>query len=393
MRKLILTAVVLFLALFATNNLQSTVDSIERFFGQLGTQRQQSKTFSTSDAIKPSPPPVLASDDEKRRVQVIETALKSVVTIGINFTARERDRFSIDPFGFGFRRIPGRERTIEENIGSGFVVSENGHIITNRHVVDVVEAKYKVRLDDGTIYDVERIYRDPLNDLAILKINPKTKLQALPLGDSDTLKLGQSTIAIGTPLGKFPNSVTTGVISGLGRGISAGSPFEGSVERLDNVIQTDAAISSGNSGGPLLNSSGQVIGVNTAVSGEGENIGFAIPVNLVKELLSEFEKRGGSFERPFIGIRYQMIDQRTAIANNVVRGAYILEVLENSPAQRAGLRPDDIITAIDGEALNAKDEQSLVKILLQKRVGQTITVAFWRDGKTSSVRVTLEKYE
>ena len=132
--------------------------------------------------------------------------------------------------------------------------------------------------------------------------------------------------------------MTKGIISGLGRGITAGSPFEGFVEKLDNVIQTDTSISPGNSGGPLLNSSGQVIGINTAVSSEGENIGFAIPVNIIKTLLQEFEKRGGSFERPYIGVQYQMIDRKTAIANGLVEGAYVMGVVSESRDEKAGMQ-------------------------------------------------------
>ena len=165
------------------------------------------------------------------------------------------------------------------------------------------------------------------------------------------------------------------------------------MEKLDNVIQTDAAISPGNSGGPLLNSSGQVIGINTAVSQEGSNIGFAIPVNTIKNLLTEFEKRGGSFERPYIGVRYQMIDRKTAIMNDLVEGAYITEVVKDSPADKAGLKADDVITKIDGSRISGTDEQSLAKILMQKNVGQTINVSFYRDGEEKNINITLEAFK
>src|SRR3989344_3701139 len=182
----------------------------------------------------------------------VEDSLPSVVTVGISTT--------INLFS-PFERIPGQQQQVEQNIGSGFITSADGLIITNRHVVSDTSASYQVLTNDNKKYNVEKIYRDSLNDLAILKINA-TGLKPLKLGDSNNLKLGQLVVAIGTPLGEFTNTVTSGIISGLGRGITAGSPFEGFVEKLDNVIQTDAAISPGNSGGPLLNSKGEVIGVN-----------------------------------------------------------------------------------------------------------------------------------
>lgn len=328
---------------------------------------------------------------EERIVAVIEKTLPSVVTIGIKATTRTRDRLQIDPFNpfEPFRRVPGQERTIERNIGSGFILTEDGLIITNRHVVEFEDATYNVLTNDGKQYDVDRIYRDPLNDLAILKINANN-LKPLTLGDSNKLRLGQYAIAIGTPLGEFRNTVTTGVISGLGRGITAGSPFEGYVEKLDNVIQTDAAISPGNSGGPLLNSSGQVIGVNTAVSSEGQNIGFAIPSNVVKQLVDSFNRRGGSFERPYIGVRYKIIDRQTAVLNELVEGAYVIEVLPNSPAAKAGVQEEDIIIQFDGRRIQGQDDQGLAKLILEKNVGDQVSLRVWRNGETRDLTVTLE---
>lgn len=400
MKKIILAIAILVIGLAVTEQMR-----IYSSVGKLGLPRFFSswslpfinKEDKKNEVIAEKPkkePVILKGSYEEILVKTIDSSLPSVVTVGINFTARERDtlRFNpFDPFG-GLERVPGRQREVDQNIGSGFIVSEDGYVITNKHVVNEDGAKYKVRLNDDTEYEAEKIYRDPLNDLAIIKIEPKTKLKALELGDSDSLKLGQTTIAIGTPLGEFENSVTTGIISGLGRGITAGSPFEGFVEKLDGVIQTDAAISPGNSGGPLLNSSGQVIGVNTAVSQEGSNIGFAIPVNTVKTLLDEFEKRGGSFERPYIGVKYQMLDRRTAIMNDLVEGAYITDVVADSPAEKAGLQADDIITKIDGERVTANDDQSLAKILLSKKVGQSISVTYYRDGEEKNVNVILEDF-
>lgn len=325
--------------------------------------------------------------------EVVEKTLPSVVTIGIKTTRQSRGSIEINPFNpfSPFRETPGEEEEIEQNIGSGFIVSGDGLIITNKHVVREVEADYTVITNEQEEYTVEQIYRDPLNDLAILKIDANN-LKPLTLGDSSRLKLGQLAIAIGTPLGEFQNTVTVGIISGIGRGITAGSPFEGFVEKLDNVIQTDAAISAGNSGGPLLNSRGEAVGVNTAVAAEGQNIGFAIPINVVKTLIEDFEERGGSFERPYIGVRYQMVDQRTAILNDVVAGAYVESVVEDSPAEVAGIQPDDIITRIDGTRLDGSDDESLAKIILDKEIGDTVQVEVWRDGNTKTFEMRLEAY-
>lgn len=370
-------------------------------FSSFSSLRLPSMTWDKVPAQKsvvPTPKPMaLSGTEEERRIQVIEGALPSVVTIGINITTREPSRIQIDPYDFfgfggerGFRRVPGKEKKIDENIGSGFVVSADGIIVTNKHVADLDNASYKVRLNDGTMLDVEKIYKDPVNDLALLKVNPKKPLIPLILGDSDTLKLGQSVIAVGTPLGEFTNSVTTGIISGLGRGITAGSPFQGE-EKLDGVIQTDAAISPGNSGGPLLNSKGEVIGVNTAVSSQGENIGFAIPVSVVKRIWGEFEKRGSTFDRAYMGIRYQMIDKATARREELVEGAYVQEVIDGSPAQKAGIEPDDVITSVDGVKMSGTDESSVAKVVADKKIGDSVSVTYWRNGEEKTITLILEK--
>jgi len=332
--------------------------------------------------------------EESTVINVVEKSLPSVVTIGIKLTRQGQSRIQIDPFDpfTPFKETPGEEQTIEQNIGSGFIVTKDGIIITNKHVVLETDATYKVLTNDQKEYAVTNIYRDPLNDLAILKIEAEG-LTPLQLGDSSQLKLGQMAIAIGTPLGEFQNTITTGIVSGLGRGITAGSPYEGFVERLDSVIQTDAAISPGNSGGPLLNSQAQVIGVNTAVSSQGQNIGFAIPVNIVKELLETFEAQGGTFQRPYIGVRYSMVDQKTAIQQDLVEGAYVDSVVQKSPADVAGIETDDIITSIDGTKIDGSKEDSLARIILRKKVGDSVTLTIWRDGKIRQVNLTLEAYE
>lgn len=347
---------------------------------------------------------VIPNSSEKQTVvyeesvitKVVEEALPSVVTIGISKTTSAGDYLEINPFDpFNpFRQVPQKQNKIEENIGSGFIISKDGLIITNRHVVSDTSATYQVLTNNNKKYNVEKIYRDPLNDLAILKINPPAGgFTPLKLGNSSILKLGQMAIAIGTPLGEFTNTVTTGIISGLGRGITAGSPFEGYVEKLDNVIQTDAAISPGNSGGPLLNSKGEAIGINTAIAQEGQNIGFAIPINLVKDLIDKFNKQGGSFERPYIGVRYKMIDKQTAVLNELVEGAYVIEVIADSPAAKAGIQEEDIIMEMDGKKIKGDDDQELAKLILEKKVGEKTTLKIWRNNETKTFTLILEAYK
>jgi len=327
--------------------------------------------------------------------KVVEESLPSVVTVGISKTTSTGDVYQFNPFDpfSPLQRIPGTQKKIEQNIGSGFIISKDGLIITNKHVVSDTEASYQILTNDNKKYDVQKIYRDPLNDLAILKTNsPNNNLKILKLGDSSKIKLGQMAIAIGTPLGEFKNTVTVGIISGLGRGITAGSPFEGYVERLDNVIQTDAAISPGNSGGPLLNSRGEVIGINTAIAQEGQNIGFAIPVNVVKELIDNFNKRGGSFERPYIGIRYKMVDKQTAILNEVAEGAYVTQVIKDSPAEKAGIQEEDIIIEFDGKKIKGDDDMELAQQINNKKVGAVVNLKIWRAGQSLTKTVSLEAY-
>lgn len=329
--------------------------------------------------------------EESVVIDVVEKVSPSVVTVGMTKTRSLGEFFEFNPFDpFSIFRIPKREEKVQQNIGTGFVVSKEGLIVTNKHVVADKEAQYQVLTKDDKSYKVEKIFRDPANDLAILKVNAPL-LKPVELGDSSHLKVGQFVIAIGTALGEFKNTVTTGVISGLGRGITAGSPFEGYVERLDDVIQTDAAINPGNSGGPLLNSSGQVIGVNVAVSTAGQNIGFAIPINVVKESLANFSKTG-KFSRPFLGVRYRMITRDLALLNEVPQGAYIVEVVSGSAADKAGLREGDIITSVNGQAVR-EEKGGLAKIISQKKVGESLLLEIWRDGQTLTLRATLGEFE
>jgi len=316
--------------------------------------------------------------EESVVIDIVEKVSPSVVTVGI-----EQRIINFDPFDI-FRQRP-QASAKEQDIGSGFIVSEDGLVVTNKHVVGV-PGKYKVITYDGRKYDVESIYRDPVNDIAIVKIRV-SKLKPVEMGDSSRIKVGQLVVAVGTPLGEFRGSVTKGIVSGLGRGITAGSPFEGFAEKLDDVIQTDAAINPGNSGGPLVNSEGQVIGINTAIASGAENIGFAIPINVIKEGLKNFNKTGG-FIRPYLGVTYRMISRDIAILNDLPEGAYVQEVVEGSVALKAGIEDGDIITKINNNKISTT-EGGLAGVIAGYKIGDVIVISIWRDGKTLEVKATL----
>lgn len=335
-------------------------------------------------------------DEESVVTTVVDKATPSVVTVSISKTNVLNDNLfpGFDMFGdfFGFpRQQQPQTQKIEQDIGSGFIISADGLIVTNKHVVSDTSAKYKVVIGKDEVVEVQNIYRDPENDLAILKVN-KTGLTPVVMGDSDKIKVGQTVIAIGTALGEFRSTVTKGVISGLGRGITAGSPFEGS-ERLSNVIQTDAAINPGNSGGPLFNSAGEVIGVNVAVSQSGQNIGFALPINLAKDSINNF-RTTGEFNRPYLGVSYQMISRQAAMLNEVPAGAYVREIIPGSPAEKAGVKAGDIITEIDGQKIvDLPESTTIATIINKKKIGDNVNLKVYRDEKEIMLSAKLEKRE
>lgn len=312
--------------------------------------------------------------EENAIISVVEKTAPSVVSIGV--TRRLVNPF--DPFS-----LPQQE---DSTIGTGFIASSNGVIVTNRHVVSDPNVTYSVLTRDGQKYEIRKIYRDPVLDLAIVKIDG-SDMPVLELGDSSKLKVGQTAIAIGNALGKFTNTVTTGIVSGLGRAVSATDPFAGSFERLDNLIQTDAAINPGNSGGPLLNSSGQVIGVNVATTEGAQNIGFAIPINAVKSIVDEFVSTG-SVNRPFLGIRYRFISKDIASLNEVPTGAYIQDVVPGGPADKAAVKSGDIITKINGQAIDS--ENKVADIISGTNVGSKVELQVYRDGKQLNLTAVIE---
>ncbi len=339
-------------------------------FRSLEKKQQSVSDSSSKEKIKVLP-------EESLVIDVVKQTSPSIVSIVVQ---RSGVPNLFSPFSGG--------QPQESGIGTGFAVDKN-LILTNKHVVAAggkFTAVAKDKDGEEKEYKVTEINMDPFNDLAILKIE-EDNLVPLTLGDSDGLQVGQLVIAVGNALGQFDNTVTTGVVSGLGRGITASDPFESIAERLDNLIQTDAAINPGNSGGPLLNSSGQVIGINTAVAG-AQNIGFAIPIKVAVELLDGFKRDGGKIVRPFLGVSYTVITREVAILNELPEGIYVESVTIDSAADKAGLVEGDIITSIDGQKLD--DKNQLSEIVRKKKVGDTVTVSLYRDGEKSEMQIKLE---
>lgn len=280
----------------------------------------------------------------------------------------------------------------QQGAGTGIIVKADGLVMTNKHVV-TGGTSFTIVTSDGKQFQGGKVVAtDPTNDIAFLKFDPgNTKLQPAELGDSSTVEVGQTVIAIGNALGQFQNTVTTGVISGKSRPITASGGSEGA-ESLQNLFQTDAAINPGNSGGPLVSIDGKVIGINTAVAGEGaQNIGFAIPINEAKaDLTSVIEK--GKIVKAYLGVRYISVTPDFAQANGlpVDHGAFVQgasSVQSDSPAAKAGLQQGDIITKINGKDINA--DTTLSSIVGQFKPGETVTLTVVRQGKTIELRATL----
>lgn len=349
----------------------------------------------TSPSPLPLSPPV--ADYEAQIIKVVERSNPSVVSIIVSKDLPIFEQYYINPFeDFGIELPPGfgipqyRQKGTEKKeigSGSGFVVSADGLIVTNKHVVNDASADYTVIFNDGTQARAEVVARDPSFDLAILRVK-KNELTPLPLGDSAKLKLGQTVIAIGNALGEFKNTVSVGVVSGLNRNLTVeGQSFKG-------LIQTDAAINRGNSGGPLLDLRGQVIGINTAMALGAENIGFAIPINQVKKIIQQVEKTG-SLKLAYLGIYYQLITPEIQKLKGlpVDYGALIIEgdsgsgTIPGSPAQAAGLRVGDILLEIEGEKISST--QTLADILRKYNPGEKVSLKILRGGQERVIEVIL----
>lgn len=336
------------------------------------------------------------SGNEQRTVINNESELISQIAkeVGPGVVSVNVERSGISNTFFGPQQFSQRAA------GTGVIVSKEGVIVTNRHVVPKGVQRVTVTLSDGTeLDDVSVVGRtndsDPL-DVAFLKVNDNKGKTLAPakIGDSAKVEVGDKVVAIGNALGQFQNTVTSGIISGFGRDLQASSEG-GATENLQNLFQTDAAINQGNSGGPLVNMDGEVIGINTAIAGEAQNIGFAIPINDVNGLIKGV-LRGGKLLRPYLGVRYVSLNDDYAYQYNlpVKRGAYLAPatggspVIAGSPAEKTGLREKDIITKINDTEIN--ERSGLASVLAQYTVGETVKLTVIRDGKEIKLDVTLE---
>jgi serine protease Do len=343
-----------------------------------------SKGVSTSSTSQSAKLQIVSSEAEVIS-KVAKDVGESVVSIDVTGTSTTQDIF-------GFNRSVDQAAA-----GTGVIVDPKGIIITNKHVVPAGTSTVKVTLVDGTTLDAEVLARDPRNDIAFVKVKDlkgKT-LKAAILGDSTKLQVGQKVIAIGNALGEFQNTVTSGIVSGYGRNITAGG--QGSSEDLTNLIQTDTAINEGNSGGPLVNLSGEVVGINTAItsSSTGQSLGFSIPTSDISAQISSV-LASGKIERPYLGVRYQPITEKYANVYNlpVTKGAYIpvsdvgSSIVKDGPADKAGLKEKDIIVKIAGQELDEKND--LVTVLGRHKVGEEVPLEIRRGNDTLNIKVKLE---
>lgn len=349
---------------------------------------------------------------EKQTIESVKKVSPAVVSIVISKFMPRIKQMPFMPFGgqlgpFGIP-LPEEPEEIHPNDGhdgekvkvgggSGFIVHPDGLVLTNKHVVFDPEAEYTVITIDEKEYTGRVVSRDPINDIAVLKINAKN-LPTVRLGNSGKIELGQTVIAIGNALGLFTNTVSKGIISGLARKISASLGQGGQTENLRDVIQTDVAINQGNSGGPLIDLNGEVVGINTAIIFGAQNIGFAIPINWAKADLEDIIKFG-RIVRPFIGLRYVMLNKslQEKYTLPVDYGALVIKdhvpgtqaVVAGSPADKAGIKENDIVLEINGVKLTEKNE--LADVIQTAKVGDEIEMTVLRKDKTTKVRTTLEE--
>lgn len=315
------------------------------------------------------------------------------------------------PFAEPYSDVPqGESMPTKVGGGTGFIVTADGLVMTNKHVVSDENGFYEIVLNDGTVYSGEVVARDSLNDLAFIQMTPKegdesseaaTRLGSLPVvefGDSDGMQVGQRVLAIGNALAQYDNTTTAGIVSATGRKITASDGYNQNSETLTGLIQTDAAINPGNSGGPLINLEGQVIGINTAIDTEATGIGFAIPINDAKPLLASYQKNG-RIVRPMLGVRYIILNEQRAkqLGLTVAYGALLVgdestgefAVIPGSPGDKAGLEKGNVILAVEGTKIT--DDFPLQNALAGYEVGETVTLTVWVSGEEKEIDVTLEE--
>ncbi len=372
---------------------------------------------------KPAPPaPPIIITQEDLIIKVVRDISSAVVSVVATKDIPIIEKYYINPFKENelFKNLPEgflpniqipqyREKGTEEKQvsgGTGFFVSPDGLILTNKHVVEDEDATYSIIMNDGSKSEVEVLARDPFQDIAILKIKPaegdaSEKASArsfnfIPLGDSSNTKVGQTVVAIGNALGELQNTVSVGIISGLNRSVLASGSASGP-EQLRELIQTDASINPGNSGGPLLDLAGRVLGINTAMAKAGENVGFALPINIAKRDIADV-KEFGKIKYAYLGIRYLAVDAAVQKEKDLpVDYGFLLvkgpngepAAIEGSPAREAGLKEGDIILEMNGAKLGKN--KSLALILNELRVGEKITLKIKRGEEELNVEVALKE--
>ncbi len=372
--------------------------------------------ISIPGIFAPSSPANTNADDQKNPpaytpqttqedavIGVVKNYSPAVVSIVITKNVPVYEQYYVSPFG-GFIQIPQvRQKgtqSQEVGAGTGFIISGDGIVVTNKHVVSDSAATYTAFTPDGKKYSAKILALDPAEDLAIVKISGDSGqvFPSVKLGDSSSLQVGQSVIAIGNALGEFDNTVSVGVISGLQRSITAGGG--GASETLSNLIQTDAAINEGNSGGPLLNLKGEVIGVNTATASGAQNVGFVLPINLAKRDIDQVQ-RTGKITYPYLGIYYTLVDSQIQLDNKLPadygawvtspgtnqNGSNIDPIVAGSPAQKAGLKDGDIILEMNGEKIT--QDNSLTQIIEKFNPGDKVTLKVQRGNDVIDLDVTL----
>ncbi|MGC9968568.1 MAG: trypsin-like peptidase domain-containing protein [Minisyncoccia bacterium] len=344
--------------------------------------------------------------DDQRVIATIKKVMPAVVSVAIAKHLEDLEKelpkelYPFIPSGPGGEKLQipdsmiDKRGMVEVGGGSGFVVDANGLILTNKHVVADRQAEYTVILNDGRRFPAEILSRDPINDVAILKIKAD-RLPCLKLGDATKLQLGQSLIAIGNALGIFKNTVSLGIVSGLSRSITAQAEPDAPPQEMRGLIQTDAAINPGNSGGPLVNADGLVVAINAAIVSGAQSIGFAIPVNAAKRDLDDIKKYG-RIRRPLLGLRYMMIDDdmKEKMGLPVNYGALVVResehdyaVVPESPADKAGLKEKDIVLTLNGAKLDR--DHPVQDFLENLNVGDEIDLVVLRGGKELTVKVAL----
>ena len=374
-RKKIFTLLsLLFIAMSCSNPVENSKSSEEQ-----KEQKEQTQQMSQEELKKHTKNAVETQD---AFVQVYKNTKDSIVNIRTKKTVTVNTYNPLEELLFG--RSGGVEKRESGALGSGFVVSEDGYIVTNNHVVSNADEIF-VKFSDGREYRTKLIGTSPEVDIAVLKIEANEKFKPLEFSDSDKIEIGQWSIAFGNPMG-LNDSMTVGVISASGRS-SLG------IEEIENFIQTDAAINQGNSGGPLIDINGKVIGVNTAIlstSGGSVGLGFAIPSNLAS-VVKDSIIATGKFEKPYIGVYLNNLDSEKIKALNIksTNGVLIAKVVADGPAARAGIQANDVIVAVNGKAVNSAG--AFIGELAAKKVGETVELSVIRNSQTVKIRVALEE--